>query len=81
MKFWSYGPAHKALGDKLDIRAFHDEVLDAGALPLDVLRRGSTPGSRGKREAQIQRNYPVAKRPEVEAPLKDCISREALLSR
>ena len=29
--------AKKALGDKFDIRAFHDEVLDAGALPLDVL--------------------------------------------
>jgi len=29
--------AKKALGDKLDIRAFHDEVLGAGALPLDVL--------------------------------------------
>ena len=29
--------AKKALGPKFDIRAFHDEVLDAGALPLDVL--------------------------------------------
>ena len=29
--------AQKALGDKFDIRAFHDQVLDAGALPLDVL--------------------------------------------
>lgn len=29
--------AQKQLGDKFDIRAFHDEVLDSGALPLDVL--------------------------------------------
>jgi uncharacterized protein (DUF885 family) len=29
--------AKKALGPKFDIRAFHDEVLGAGALPLDVL--------------------------------------------
>ncbi len=30
--------ARKQLGDKFDLRAFHDEVLDAGALPLDVLQ-------------------------------------------
>jgi uncharacterized protein (DUF885 family) len=29
--------AKKALGDKFDIRAFHDEMLNGGALPLDVL--------------------------------------------
>jgi uncharacterized protein (DUF885 family) len=29
--------AKKALGDKFDLRAFHDEVVDAGALPLDVV--------------------------------------------
>jgi uncharacterized protein (DUF885 family) len=29
--------AKKALGDKFDIRGFHDTILDSGALPLDVL--------------------------------------------
>jgi uncharacterized protein (DUF885 family) len=29
--------AKTALGPKFDIRAFHDEVLDSGALPLDVM--------------------------------------------
>jgi uncharacterized protein (DUF885 family) len=31
--------AQKALGAKFDIRAFHDQVIDAGALPLDVLEQ------------------------------------------
>ena len=29
--------AKTALGDKFDIRAFHDQVIDSGALPLDLL--------------------------------------------
>jgi uncharacterized protein (DUF885 family) len=29
--------AKKELGPKFDIRAFHDEMLNGGALPLDVL--------------------------------------------
>ena len=31
--------AEAALGDEFDIRAFHDELLGAGALPLDLLQQ------------------------------------------
>ena len=29
--------AQETLGAKFDIKAFHDQVIDSGALPLDVL--------------------------------------------
>jgi uncharacterized protein (DUF885 family) len=31
--------AKTALGDKFDLRSFHDQVIDAGAVPLDVLEQ------------------------------------------
>ncbi len=31
--------AQKALGPKFDLRAYHDEVLDSGPLPLDMLQQ------------------------------------------
>jgi len=31
--------AELALGDRFDVRAFHDELLGAGALPLDILQQ------------------------------------------
>jgi len=31
--------ARKSLGDRFDIREFHDQILGAGALPLDVLEK------------------------------------------
>jgi uncharacterized protein (DUF885 family) len=30
--------AKDQLGDKFDIRTFHDEILSGGALPMDVLK-------------------------------------------
>jgi uncharacterized protein (DUF885 family) len=29
--------AEKALGDKFDLRAFHDQILTSGSLPMEVM--------------------------------------------
>ena len=31
--------AERQLGDEFDVRAFHDELLGGGALPLDILEQ------------------------------------------
>jgi uncharacterized protein (DUF885 family) len=31
--------AQQALGDRFDIRSFHDQLLESGALPLDLLEQ------------------------------------------
>ena len=48
--------AQKALGDKFDIRAFHDQVLDSGALPLDVLEQRIERGLRSAEGAASEQN-------------------------
>ena len=30
--------AKKELGEKFDLKAFHDAILDGGAMPLDLLQ-------------------------------------------
>ena len=40
--------AETQLGDKFDIKAFHDEILNGGAMPLDLLQDAWKPGSKIK---------------------------------
>ena len=48
--------AKDQLGDKLEIRAFHDELLNGGALPMDVLKE------RMQEWVEIQKTSPAEKR-------------------
>lgn len=45
--------AQKALGPKFDLRAFHDVVLDSGALPLDVLEKQVNAWIESQGKAQV----------------------------
>ena len=61
--------AEKALGPKFSYSAFHDEVLDSGALPLDVLEArvnawiaSQTQGqTQGQTETQSGRSQPAVR--------------------
>ena len=37
--------AKAQLGDKFDLKAFHDEILNGGAMPLDLLQERIERGS------------------------------------
>jgi uncharacterized protein (DUF885 family) len=51
--------AKQELGDKYDIRAFHDEILNGGALPLDVLEARTTTWMTAVKEGKAPA-HPVA---------------------
>ena len=40
--------AKKELGEKFNLKAFHDEIPDGGAMPLDLLQDAWKPGSKIK---------------------------------
>ncbi len=46
--------AQTALGANFDIRAFHDEVLDSGALPMDILDRRVDAWIKTQPQAQLK---------------------------
>jgi uncharacterized protein (DUF885 family) len=52
--------AQKALGKDFDLRAFHDEVLDSGALPLDILQQRVEAWIKRQRQKETARTTPRA---------------------
>ena len=46
--------AQNSLGDKFDVREFHDRVLSSGAIPLDVLERNINAWIEAKRKASAE---------------------------
>jgi uncharacterized protein (DUF885 family) len=53
--------AKDQLGEKFDIKAFHDEVLGAGALPMDVLEQQIHSWAAGQKAAASATGAPKAK--------------------
>jgi uncharacterized protein (DUF885 family) len=48
--------ARSELGSRFDIRAFHDQLLGNGALPLEILERRMNVWVQAQKEATAQRN-------------------------
>jgi hypothetical protein len=63
------------LGAAFDLRAFHDEVLRADALPLDISSSGSPRGSPGARVRRPRRtdHQPAVRIARVIFSVEDCI--------
>jgi len=52
--------AQKELGSKFDLRSFHDEMLDGGTLPLDLLEvptSGSLKRNQNNRQTHVNRDH------------------------
>ena len=54
--------AQKELGSKFDIRSFHDEMLDGGTLPLDLLEARTDKWiAQAEIEVTVRENHPLPK--------------------